>query len=474
MKQPLQFSVRYLQPFSHGRGDQDKPEWPPSPLRFFQALTSSALGRSPDERGRSKSVAALRWLENQAAPRITAPPASLTGPGYRLFVPDNVGDLVAASWTRGGDDNIANYRTEKDVRPLHLSGERVDYRYECDGDLDAHAPTLKVAARSLTHLGWGVDMVAGDVTMDAPDASAETWLPIAGEKRLRVPVVGTLDALEARHQSFLSRLEGEVFRPVPPLKTFAIQGYTRAHQVRPAGCLLFRIVQQVTLDRLSFEPERRARDVAAWVRHAVSEAARGWPEPLLRTAVHGHPSGEGSGRLSYLPLPTINPALNRVEGIGRVLVVATDDLSDRLLTLRPALAGADLHWAGNPVATLEALPVESDWVAGQYLSASEMWSTVTPVVLPGHHDNSPAKAEKLLFKTMRHAGLSEEIVSGVRELEWRKVGFRAGTAHADRYRLPDGIKGPAFHVRVRFATAVRGPLFLGSGRHRGLGIFARG
>ena len=64
------------------------------------------------------------------------------------------------------------------------------------------------------------------------------------------------------------------------------------------------------------------------------------------------------------------------------------------------------------------------------------------------------------------------MVDGIRELEWRNVGFRAGSEAATRYLVPDKVSGPLFHVRVRFAKPVVGPLAIGSGRHRGMGVFA--
>ena len=40
-------TVRFLDPAPafHGRGDGGDPEWPPSPLRLFQALVCAAAGR---------------------------------------------------------------------------------------------------------------------------------------------------------------------------------------------------------------------------------------------------------------------------------------------------------------------------------------------------------------------------------------------------------------------------------------------
>ena len=53
------------------------------------------------------------------------------------------------------------------------------------------------------------------------------------------------------------------------------------------------------------------------------------------------------------------------------------------------------------------------------------------------------------------------------------MGFRAGVELARRYEVPANLKKfPAWHVRVRFPQAVGGPMAVGAGRYRGLGLFA--
>ncbi|MBK7400904.1 MAG: type I-U CRISPR-associated protein Cas5/Cas6 [Myxococcales bacterium] len=51
----LRITFRFLQLESHGRGEDGRPEWPPSPLRMFQALVaaSSVAGWSRDALQRS-------------------------------------------------------------------------------------------------------------------------------------------------------------------------------------------------------------------------------------------------------------------------------------------------------------------------------------------------------------------------------------------------------------------------------------
>jgi CRISPR-associated protein Csb2 len=189
--------------------------------------------------------------------------------------------------------------------------------------------------------------------------------------------------------------------------------------------------------------------------------------------VHGH-GGDRSelrrARFSYLPLPTITPL--RTEGIARVVVVATPGLHAELAWVKAHLAGRELIWKGEPMALLEPLPA-TDGVLPHYRAMSDCWSTVTPVVLPGHDDHSGKKAERLLRTAFLQAGFEPEVVDSIRELAWQREGFRAGVDLANRYLAPDKVRGSQFHVRVRFATRVSGPIAIGSGRHRGMGVFAR-
>lgn len=478
MASELRVTVHFLQPYSHGRGEDGLPEWPPSPLRLFQALVASSVGRQGDPERRARAVAALRWLERQASPEIVAPPAMCTRAPYRLFVPDNVGDKAAKAWSMGRDASLADYRTEKDVRWVRLEGgtAAVHYIFRSVDGLDAHLATLRAAARSITHLGWGIDMVAGDAGEATGGVDGERWIPGRhGGRTLRRPVAGTFDALERKHTQFLQRLDGGTFRPVPPLSTFAMELYARATDPAPRPFVAFRVLEPITGDRMSLDPRRRTRDVAAWMRHAAAEVCEGWPFGPAEALVHGHAQDAdardgGRARLSFLPLPTITPR-SRTEGIARVMVAAPPGLDEQLAWMRAHLAGHELVWEGEPVAFLDPLP-PNDWVLQRYVMTSDHWSTVTPVVLPGHDDRSPRKAERLLRKAFLQAGFEPEVVDAIKEIEWRKVGFRAGVDLASRYLPPDKVSGPMFHVRVRFAEPLAGPVAIGSGRYRGMGVFA--
>ncbi|HEV3440895.1 MAG TPA: type I-U CRISPR-associated protein Csb2, partial [Gemmata sp.] len=70
MSNVLCITVRFLDPMPqfHGRADGGEPEWPPSPLRLFQALVDAAASRWRDLRFDDYAKPFLRWLEKQAPP----------------------------------------------------------------------------------------------------------------------------------------------------------------------------------------------------------------------------------------------------------------------------------------------------------------------------------------------------------------------------------------------------------------------
>ena len=82
------------------------------------------------------------------------------------------------------------------------------------------------------------------------------------------------------------------------------------------------------------------------------------------------------------------------------------------------------------------------------------------------------RTRELLQRAFRQAGFAEELVRRS-QLAWRNVGFWPGVDLAARYTRSDHHRRfSVYHVRVVFPNAVRGPLAVGAGRYRGLGVFA--
>lgn len=511
----LCLTIRFLQPYCHGRGDGAEPEWPPSPLRVFQALVAAAAGHWNERMRLEYAVPALRWLEEQLPPLIVAGSGIRSEVKYRLYVPDNVADKVAKSWSARREASIADYRTEKDVRPTHLVGDTVHYLFPLADGVCPHFEVLAAAARSITHVGWGIDMVAGNALVISEEEAAKLpgrrWRPVTDSSAggLRVPVKGTLNDLGNKHTAFLNRVTGDGFVPVPPLSAFKLVGYRRDSDPAKRPIAVFQLLKPDADGYLPFDPVRRTHVVAGMVRHAMRIVAKlaDKPEKWIDTFVLGHGDGPHSqaradGRFAYLPLPSITP--RKVESIRRVLVAepAGGSGADVRWAVR-ALSGADLVHDGRPIGLLAATaPTEP--VVQRYVRPAETWVSVTPVVLPGHDEARPAiverrrlhaktaegrqavsvhaeqRTERLLRKAIRQAGFPPELADHC-DLEWRSVGFLAGVELAERYIVPPYLdRLPRYHVRITWRSAngqpvwMPGPVAVGAGRYCGLGLFAAG
>jgi CRISPR-associated protein Csb2 len=545
MSERLRISVRFLDGEFHGRGDSGESEWPPSPLRLFQALTNAAARLNGNSIS-AQTAGALRWLEAlKQPPEILADKATPTT-GYQLYVPDNVADLVAKQWSAGKyfdsknhPIDISGYRTEKRVRPLRLSGNAaVHYLWALDSTADfaKHGEILIAIARAVTCLGWGVDLVVADAALEEHDKpllpfSGERWFPVetSGGSSLRVSVPGTLDALEERHTAFLNRIRyidgGQVFAPVPPLANFRVATYRRENELAQPPYAVFALRRPDDSGFAIFDPQWRRLHLAGMLRHAASQpdfaAALGWDGERVSAFVLGHDKSDTSNtkptantpRLVFIPLPSIEWRGEKrgrsVGSIRRVLVTVNGQCGTaEFRRIERALEGRELidEKTKHAVAFLHRQS-DSDGAIAGYLAESAAWSTVTPVVLPGHDDprklrhrlratTAPLSAaekeqiirkldtriERLLRKAFLDAGLPGSLVADA-DLQWRDTGFLPGADLASRYSAPDQCRRfRRLHVRVlwRERTAygelrpmnIAGPFCIGSGRFAGLGLFA--
>jgi CRISPR-associated protein Csb2 len=535
MQSYLSVSATFLAPTYHGRRDGGEPEWPPSPLRLFQALVAAAAARWRGSEFTHGPMAALKWLEQQPPPTIIAP-RGRTGQPLRLSVPNNAMDIVARAWCRGndsgkGDANPATHRALKTVRPTHLiGGETVYFLWTLAApvpvELRGHVDTLASAARSLVALGWGIDLVAGHGRIISDDEisslSGERWspTPAASPDGLRVPTRGTFEALTGQHAAFLSRLAHGGFTPVPALSVFKTICYRRDSEPEPRPYAAF---QLLTPDARGFQPydsAQRTHVVAGMLRGATAKAARaaGWTEERLARFVLGHgdgPQGQAHGddRFAYLPLPSLevrgkkgNSPSPVVTDIRRVLLVEMPTgVGEATRWAKRGLSGNDLTpEAGDGITrpALLALLPDNDRHLTPYVRPSSVWSTVTPVLLPGYDDpghlrnrlrrtETPVAAEEkrhllerlatrieeLLRKAMIQAGYPQCLATHA-SLQWRNVGFHRGVELASRFRVPQHLKKfPRYHVRIHWrdttgaAVEVPGPICLGAGRFYGLGLF---
>jgi CRISPR-associated protein Csb2 len=523
-------SIRFLGGAFHGRADQGEPEWPPSPLRLYQAIVAASAARWNERRGLRHADATLRWFEQLPPPTIAAPPARETE-GYRLYVPDNVGDLVGKSLSRGGEGSIADYRTEKAVRPLTVPDETaVHYVWDlADAPIgfEENREVLFAAVRSITHVGWGVDLVVADASVLDEVATAKLpgarWQPATDGTGtpLRTPRAGTLEDLNLRHHAFLNRVTSNGgFAPVPPLTVFGITDYRSGSEAPRFSCMVFVLRKPDDSGFRAFDAARRGLHVAGMFRHAASrpEIARsiGWSDEAARSIILGHAEKPGaqhqpveSARIAFLPLPSIEmrEGQQRVVGnIRRVLVTARGSLaSQEFRRFMQRLDGQELtDEKTQETAALIFRHGENDGAIRPYFEKSATWATVTPVILPGYDDPrklrqrlnanaSPSltaegkaellrklnqRIELLLRKAIRQAGFPEAMAQHA-ELDWRSSGFWPGVPLASQYAVPEQHRRyRRLHVRITWRTSdgqmvkVPGPICIGGGKHSGLGLFA--
>jgi CRISPR-associated protein Csb2 len=355
---------------------------------------------------------------------------------------------------------------------------------------------IRAAARSLTALGWGIDMAFADARLvnekEIRRLSGTRWRPTPSQENgdgimLRVPTTdaelqeSTLEDLKYCHQTTMQRISpGEPLHTVDAPRVYERVLYI-ADVASPRHRAAFRLFHP-TEDRSAVFAQTRANHVAAMTRNAMARIAaeQGQPQEWINRYVHGHrcqEEKESLPRFSYLPLPTIEYRSHEGEVLGSIrrLLVAEliDSEESHLRWAKQMLPGQFLtdDKTGERKAMLAPLSRE-DWVLQRYVGRSDTWATVTPVVLPGSDEGKRAKAEKLFFKALRHAGYSPDALA---ELEFRNVSFWPGGDLALRFHRPEYLKKgcwSVYHVRLRWQQEVAGPIALGAGRHCGLGTFA--
>jgi len=477
MTASLCISVTFLDPLFHGMGDGDVPEWPPSPMRLFQALLAGSRTGCRGPTWSDAKAAAFHWLEGRAPPDIVAPVAR-RATGSILFVPNNDADK-----TFDRQDRL----TSKTVRPQRLTdGDTLHYLWPLragDGaSARGHAELLCREARHLLALGWGIDQVVGNgrilADADATALSGQRWREWdghwPGHRELRVPMEGSLADLERVHESFLRRVSGRAFLPPLKPKRFALAPYLPSTALPPRSCAVFELPEGVAFPQTNvIQVAAMLRSLACRPEHRRDFQAQFTDDPEVYLAGHIQDAARTPPRFSYLPLPTIGH--EHADGMVRRLLLAEPWGGDgsRARWAQSRLHGVTLKDTdGNERGALRNLwRSGSQDMLGRYSEPSRTWATVTPVILPGFDDSDRRKAERLFLKAVEHAALP---VRAVTDLTLRKAPFWPGSQHPRLYRRPAYLKDYAgWHVHVRFAEPIPGPLAIGAGRHCGLGVLAR-
>ncbi|MCL5947166.1 MAG: type I-U CRISPR-associated protein Csb2 [Chloroflexi bacterium] len=481
-------SVTLLDPLFHGKRDGDQLEWPPSPMRLFQALLAGSRCGCHDSTWSQDEADAFHWLERQHPPRIIAPPAHRTT-SYTLYVPNNDGDKEFERQERLTSKPVQAYQLDSNTRDPNAMQQILHYLWSIDEDdwdqASRHAQLLCQAARRIMALGWGIDQAVADgrvlTSSEAAALVGECWQPWRSHRpnqdKLRVPVQGSLDNLQGTYTSFLKRVSEQRYNPKHEFTCFNLIEYSGSQALPPRSYARFELPDGVAF------LQQRINEVSAMLRSLCTDSQRyrnrqdfqqRFPETDSETYLAGHVNDakHTPPRFSYLPLPTVGH--EHADGLIRRLLIAEPYGGD----------GSYASWAqqrlrnqalrdnngGERGLLLDLWRSTSQAMVDRYTGVSESWATVTPVVLPGFDDGNHAKAEKLFFKAMLQATIP---LSALAEFTIRKAPFWPGSQHPQQYSVPAYHRHlPKWHVWLRFRKPIPGPLAIGAGRHYGLGLFA--
>lgn len=460
----LRVTVEWLDGLYHGV------EWPPAPLRLFQAMIA---GYSVHRRGDPDLEAAMRHLEALPAPTIFAPDANERAP-VRASVPNNDGDNVIGFLLKGKRAKALKTArktvTTRVRRPRSFLGT-VAYEWVAGAETRKCLPALEAIAESVSAVGHGIDTAVARVEFGEcrrPDDRVRYAPSPLGRRKLDVPYPGAFGVLEARYREFRNRIEdGGVKGVREPVHRQS--GYASDLDPPPVRCATFRL--QDTKGRLFAFEGVRAMEVAAMTRHVVGRAAA---SAGMATDAVSELMGHGGGRrVRVHPLPNVGHF--RADGlVRRVMLTAPESVGeDDWGDILSRMAWAELVpvGGGEPVGSLVPITEDDDDpVRARYCGVSKVWTTATPVVLPGRdRRRGKPRPERAVRRLLQHAQIPEALLEAA---TMEPAGCLRGSEMPSRYARPRHLAGyPCQHMSVRWKTPVAGPLVLGAGIGYGLGLF---
>lgn len=428
-------------------GAPDTPEWPPHPFRLHAALCASAAERGGSAPG-PDAVEALHWLEEQGPPTITYSLA-VQRSSAQVFVPRNP---VPVEFTRARD---AHRKSGRFTSPWLRNGRSfptsvphtptVVFRWETPG---AAPPALSDLVDGVSWLGSSRSPVALALADGDPsDCKTITSDPV-GPHIVRVAASGTTDQLLAARHTWPA--------PAAGLTT----AYSAAAEAppdtpeSPYGQIAIRALQLPLLDVRS----------TAIVTTALRTACLSRGGDDAPAALHGH--GGSAERCAYLALPDVGHphATGLIRGVA-LAIPAGLSIDDRAACLRAFSAVNPLHLGnGARAVRLEDGPTSLATLTPERWSGpAERFATVTPIVLD-HYPKKNRSIEAILQEGLVFAGYPE--AKGIQVEPGPPVAAAPLAGHL-RGDMPPGVR---VHATFTFATAISGPLLVGRGRFRGLGL----
>lgn len=486
----LIFSFRFIGQEYHARTSNGSyPEWPPTSLRFFQAMVSTAGKLYPDF---PPDVAgALEWLSSLNPPILVTPKATLAS-GINNYVINNNQE----------DHNCGS--SSKIIQPYIMEGEPVvQFAWmipEVTPEIKRYLEVLELLASQICYLGQRRSEGSG-ADMDLleaydPPSDREIWYPCPKGQEGCVadsPGKGLLTELREREQVRRTVEYDRYGNPITPrlgsIRNREETRYQRISSLSRKPVQVFNLMAPDEMSLSAWNPAREGYVVAGLVRHALKKAALefGWSEEKVNEVVLGHgrdgnpTQGPDIQRFLIYPLPTVDTVngknFNHVSDIRRVLFTSTTTWDEEMEKITQRLIGAPLidERTGEVVSIL--IPTsESNWVVQRYLQPSFEHVSVLPVCIP-RVQSEKATLEDLVRIQMFYAGIPEVLIDHCDVDASPYRAFLPGTERPVSYIPRSSLRSYLrVHVRVtwrdhrNYPIKVPGPVCYGPGRFGGYGL----
>jgi CRISPR-associated protein Csb2 len=446
--------------YAADHSDPRNPEWPPHPSRVFSALVAAAYGGHtlPDV----SQCEALLALEAAGDPSVEFPPADLK-PAPDSYVPVNDRKTRVEARKRQSLGIVEPNRQVRQFPAAFLLGEpHVRFTWSVDPP-DVVLEALDTLASRMTHLGTSHSLVTARFSRTPrsaepkpEDGHRHTLVPDrAGVLYLRVPRPGRLAELDR----LAAEGYGTLRRPLPVCEVLA--GFTADEPVAtpPAEGLLDWVAVRWT-------EAVWGADTAHTLARAFRAAVMGLLGDEAPACVHGH--DPQVPHVAWLPLAEVghSHARGRLRGLAMAVPTALP-AQEKSLALAGLARLRHVQLPDGQVARVEALiegPDTPVTLQGRTWRGPDTdWSTVTPVLL----DRPPKRqTHQALEAAVRESLCMAGFPDPVRVAVSTQSDF---TGSPTVYDIPTRV--PRFHVRVRFAHPLHGPLVAGRWRHFGVGLF---
>ncbi len=437
-------------------GSLTRGEWPPAPSRVLAAMVAADGTR---ERCLVTDGSELEWLEQLPPPKIHAH----TLPWHQVlrprFVVEHKGSPERSTHQEYPGRKGTPVRPGVRVTPRH---PEVLYSWEADAPPETIESLRRRAAR-VGYLGAADSPVRMRVRTSIPDWSVvgELFVPdAAGDVAISVPEKGDVRILDSMYDRWTERGADVSRAQFPALRHQLSYRSPNAATPEQAGTVVAWLILKKAISGRRVTPLVTLFKDALLSRH---QRIHGEPPPVL----HGHGcNGSGYDLARYLALPDVGYARSRgrIHGLALWLPPGCDAVTRRRAR-DSALAIRRLSGRGLDVPVLprdnEQRPMAAN--PARWTRSSRCWATAFPAL----HERRGRLDLAQVSRWCEHAGLPAPV---------RFRSARAPLVHGAVDLAPVEINRPGrtglpySHVQLWFTEPVAGPVVIGAGRQRGLGL----